>query len=62
MQFDTPHLIRYGMTALVVGLLLALRIRRMSQARPCTLERLWILPSLYALLVASPVVPTRAVA
>ncbi|UYY79043.1 CcdC protein domain-containing protein [Sphingomonas sp. R1] len=53
MQFDTPHLLRYGITALVVGLILALRIRRMSKARPLTLERLWIIPSLYALLVAS---------
>ncbi|PVX29556.1 CcdC protein domain-containing protein [Sphingomonas pokkalii] len=53
MQFDTPHLIRYGITALVIGLILALRIRRMSKARPLTLERLWIIPTLYALLVAS---------
>jgi hypothetical protein len=53
MQFDTPHLIRYGITALVIGLILALRLRRMSKARPLTLERLWIVPSLYALLVAS---------
>ncbi|GAA0743836.1 DUF1453 family protein [Sphingomonas sp. ABOLD] len=53
MQFDTPHLIRYGITALVVGLILALRLRRMSKARPLILERLWIIPALYALLVAS---------
>lgn len=53
MQLDTPHLIRYGITALVIGLILALRLRRMSKARPLTLERLWIVPSLYALLVAS---------
>ncbi|WP_066719639.1 CcdC protein domain-containing protein [Sphingomonas pituitosa] len=59
MQFDTPHLIRYGITALVVGLILALRIRRMSRARPLTLERLWIVPSLYALLVASLFVQAR---
>lgn len=59
MQFDTPHLIRYGITALVVGLILALRIRRMSKARPLTLERLWIVPTLYALLVASLFVQTQ---
>lgn len=59
MPFDTPHLIRYGITALVVGLILALRIRRMSKARPLTLERLWIIPSLYALLVASLFVQAR---
>lgn len=59
MQFDTPHLLRYGITALVVGLILALRIRRMSKARPLTLERLWIVPSLYALLVASLFVQAR---
>jgi hypothetical protein len=53
MQFDTPHLIQYGITALVVGLILALRIRRMAKTRPLTLERLWIIPALYALLVAS---------
>jgi len=53
MQFDTPHLIQYGITALVVGLILALRLRRMAKARPLTLERLWIVPALYALLVAS---------
>ena len=59
MQFDTPHLLRYGITALVVGLILALRLRRMSKARPLTLERLWIVPSLYALLVASLFVQTQ---
>lgn len=53
MQFDTPHLIQYGLTALVVGLILALRIRRMSKARPLTLERLWIVPTLYAVLVGA---------
>ncbi|WP_294258559.1 CcdC protein domain-containing protein [uncultured Sphingomonas sp.] len=53
MQLDTPHLIQYGITALVVGLILALRIRRMSKARPLTLERLWIVPTLYAVLVAA---------
>jgi len=53
MQFDTPHLIQYGLTALVVGLILALRIRRMSKARPLTLERLWIVPTLYAMLVGA---------
>lgn len=59
MQFDTPHLIRYGITALVIGLILALRLRRMSRARPLTLERLWIIPCLYALLVASLIVQAR---
>ncbi|WP_333571112.1 DUF1453 domain-containing protein [Sphingomonas sp.] len=53
MQLDTPHLIQYGITALVVGLILALRVRRMAKSRPLTLERLWIIPALYALLVAS---------
>lgn len=53
MQFDTPHLLQYGLTALVVGLILALRIRRMSKARPLTLERLWIVPTLYAVLVGA---------
>jgi hypothetical protein len=53
MQLDTPHLIQYGITALIVGLILALRIRRMSKARPLTLERLWIVPTLYAVLVAA---------
>ncbi|WP_313535722.1 CcdC protein domain-containing protein [Sphingomonas sp.] len=53
MQLDTPHLIQYGITALVVGLILALRIRRMSKARPLTLERLWIVPTLYAVLAAA---------
>ncbi len=53
MQLDTPHLIQYGITALVVGLILALRIRRMSKARPLTLERLWVVPALYAVLVGA---------
>lgn len=53
MQFDTPHLIQYGITALVVGLILAIRVRRMSKARPLTLERLWIVPTLYAVLVGA---------
>lgn len=52
MPASSPHLIQYVITALIVGVVLALRIRRMSKQRPLTLERLWIVPALYACIVA----------
>lgn len=40
----------YAVPAVVIAVVMALRWRRMSRARPLKLERLWILPSLYAVL------------
>ena len=40
--------ISYAVTAVVIGLVLALRWRRMSRERPLKLETLWVFPTLYA--------------
>ncbi len=42
--------ISYGITVIVVGVVLALRWKRMSKTRPLKLETLWIFPTLYAAL------------
>jgi hypothetical protein len=39
--------IQYAVTAIVLGIVLFFRIRRMSKDRPLLLERLWILPAIY---------------
>lgn len=41
-------LIGYAITAVVVAVVLALRWRRISRVVPLKLERLWIVPALYA--------------
>jgi hypothetical protein len=41
------QIIRYSITATIVGLVLFFRIRRMSQMRPLKLEYLWIFPAVY---------------
>ncbi|MEP9361099.1 DUF1453 domain-containing protein [Sphingomonas sp. KR3-1] len=44
--------IQYAITGVVIALVLFLRMRRMSQMRPLKLEQLWIVPAVYAVLVA----------
>ncbi|MES2097134.1 MAG: DUF1453 domain-containing protein [Pseudomonadota bacterium] len=39
--------ISYAITAAIVGLVLFIRVRRMSKERPLKLEYLWIFPALY---------------
>lgn len=46
-------LIQYAITGVVIAIVLALRMRRMSQMRPLKLEQLWIVPAIYAVLVAT---------
>lgn len=53
MQGAAPNIwISYGITAVVIMVVLALRWRRMSQVRPLKLENLWVFPALYAVLAA----------
>lgn len=40
--------IQYAITAVILGIVLFFRIRRMSKDRPLKLERLWMLPAMYA--------------
>jgi len=48
-----PHgLIQYAVPIVIAALVLGLRVRRMRQMRPLKLERLWIVPVLYLVLVA----------
>jgi membrane protein CcdC involved in cytochrome C biogenesis len=44
---------QYVVPVAVAVLVLLLRMRRMSRARPLRLERLWIVPALYLLIVAA---------
>ena len=49
MNAGSPNIwISYGVTAVVVAIVLALRWRRMSRVRPLKLETLWVFPTLYA--------------
>jgi membrane protein CcdC involved in cytochrome C biogenesis len=40
--------ISYAVTAVIIGIVFAVRWRRMSVAKPLKLERLWVFPALYA--------------
>ena len=42
--------IQYAVTAVVIGLVLFFRLRRMSKVRPLKLETLWVVPALYGVL------------
>lgn len=42
-----PTWISYAVTAIVIGIVLALRVRGMRRARRLRLETLWIVPALY---------------
>ena len=44
--------ISYGVTAVVIAIVLALRWRRMSRVRPLKLEQLWVFPAFYAAVAA----------
>lgn len=46
-------LITYGITAVVLAVVLALRMRGMSRERPLRVDRLWIVPAIYAVVVGS---------
>lgn len=49
-----PHgLLQYLLPLAVFAVIFALRARRMSQVRPLKLERLWIVPALYLVLVVA---------
>jgi len=44
--------ISYAITAVIVIVVLALRMRRMGQMRPLKLETLWVVPAIYAAVAA----------
>jgi hypothetical protein len=48
----SPQTIQYGVTAVVIGLVLILRLRNTRRARPLRLQTLWIVPAIYALVFA----------
>lgn len=41
---------QYVFPIVIAGVVLAIRMRRMSRAQPLRLERLWIVPALYAMI------------
>lgn len=45
--------IQYAITAVVIGIVLFFRLRRMNRERPLKLERLWILPTCYGLFLVA---------
>jgi len=47
-----PQALSYVLPVLTIGLVLALRLRRMGKPRRLRLERLWIAPALYAVITA----------
>jgi hypothetical protein len=51
-------LIGYAIMAAVLCLVLFFRVRRVNQARPLKVERLWIVPALYLLVAATAFVAT----
>ncbi|HET9510117.1 MAG TPA: hypothetical protein VFO80_03120, partial [Sphingomonas sp.] len=53
MQPTGPNIwISYGITAVVIAIVLAIRWKRMSKVRPLKLEHLWIFPALFAVLAS----------
>jgi predicted permease len=50
MNAQTQIYVSYALTAIVMGVILWLRFRSMSKVRPLKLERLWVLPAIYALI------------
>lgn len=46
-------LISYAVMGVMIALVLAFRLRRLSRATPLKVERLWIVPGLYAVLAAT---------
>jgi hypothetical protein len=53
MQVQPAPWMSYVMPVVVIAVVMALRWRRMSRARRLRLETLWILPAVYAVIVAS---------
>ncbi len=53
MEPQTQRWISYGVTALIMIVVLGLRFRSMAKVRPLKLNRLWILPVLYAVIAGS---------
>jgi hypothetical protein len=45
---DAQGWISYAVTAVIIGIVFAIRWRRMSVVKPLKLVRLWIFPALYA--------------
>ena len=50
--YQAQQWISYAITAGIIVLVLALRMRRVGQRRPLKLERLWIVPALFLFLTA----------
>lgn len=50
---DQNSLATYAISAVVIAVVMALRWRRMSRQVPLKLERLWILPAVYLVAVAT---------
>lgn len=48
MQTQPGNVMHYLIPAAIIVVVVALRLRRMSQARPLQIGRLWIFPALYA--------------
>jgi NAD/NADP transhydrogenase beta subunit len=48
MQVQAGGVMQYAIPAAIIVAVFALRLRRMSQVRTLQLERLWIVPALYA--------------
>ncbi|MEG3145215.1 CcdC protein domain-containing protein [Sphingomonas sp. RT2P30] len=49
---QAPGIWQYIIPIVIAGVILAFRARRMTQMRPLKIERLWIVPAIYLLLVA----------
>jgi hypothetical protein len=47
-----PSLLSYIIPAIIVAIVLGFRMRRMSRERPLKIERLWIVPAIYAAIAA----------
>jgi len=58
MPSGNSQLTSYVITGAVVLLILALRFRRLGQSRPLQLERLWVLPVVYAAIAVSLIAQT----
>jgi hypothetical protein len=50
MDAQTQIYLSYALTAIVMAVILALRFRSMAKVRPLKLNRLWVLPTIYALI------------
>jgi hypothetical protein len=54
-----PHpLIRYAIMAVVLSVVMFIRFRRVNQARPLKIGRLWVVPAIYLVLAATAFVAT----